>query len=189
MPTLEWSDSLALQQPHMDATHLEFVQCLAALEAAALAAPLNTKTLGAALAALQHHTETHFAQEEAWMAHLGFDADNCHGQQHQGVLEVVQEVARRHAIQPDAELALNVVKALAQWFPGHAAGPDAALAQILRETGLDPDSFPAQAPAQTTGAHGCGAGCGPAEVSANEHGHAEAQPASAAASTPHEMPA
>jgi hemerythrin len=151
MPTLEWTESLALAQPHMDATHQEFVQCLGALEAAALAAPLNTETLGTALAALQSHTESHFAQEEAWMAQLGFDADNCHGQQHQGVLEVVQEVTRRHAMQPDAALALNVVKALAQWFPGHAAGPDAALAQILRETGFDPESGTHTAPASGAG--------------------------------------
>ncbi len=174
MPTLEWSESLALQQPHMDATHLEFVQCLAALEAAALAIPLNPASLGTALLALQTHTEAHFAQEEAWMAHLGFDADNCHGQQHQGVLEVVQEVTRRHATQPDAALALNLVKALAQWFPGHAAGPDAALAQILRETGVDPDSMPAGAQPQATTLHGCGAGCGPA-TEADAHNLTNAQ--------------
>jgi hemerythrin len=157
MPTLEWTDSLALAQPHMDATHLEFVQCLAALETAALAAPVDAAALGQALAALQSHTEAHFAQEGAWMAQLGFDADNCHGQQHQGVLEVVQEVTRRHASQPDAALAMNVVKALAQWFPGHAAGPDAALAQIVRESGFDPDANPADrpAPAAASGASAC----------------------------------
>jgi hypothetical protein len=58
-------------------------------------------------------------------------------------------------VQPDAALAMNVVKALAQWFPGHAAGPDAALAQILRETGVDPEALAAAAAAAPGAMAGC----------------------------------
>ncbi len=53
LPTLTWSDELVLQQPRMDATHREFVDLLAALEAALGGAPAEVDD---ALATLAEHT-------------------------------------------------------------------------------------------------------------------------------------
>jgi hemerythrin-like metal-binding protein len=135
MTKLTWQPEFALQQPHMDRTHLEFVELLAATEAAAPGEPTDT-----ALRELLAHAEAHFAQEEDWMERLGYARDNCHFSQHEGVLQVLREVARRHRQAADAALVAYLVAALAQWFEMHAPTADAALAMAMAEHGFDPET-------------------------------------------------
>ena len=141
MAAITWTETLALQQPRMDTTHREFVDLLNTVEQA-LDGPVDL--LQTALDHFTQHTVEHFAQEDAWMAQLGFAAENCHGFQHQSVLQVVQEVQRRLHANPadDANRALvrDLVLGLAQWFPGHAQSMDAALALTMQEHGFDPET-------------------------------------------------
>ena len=138
MAAITWTETLALQQPRMDTTHREFVDLLNVLEQA-LEGPVDA--LQAALDRFTDHTVEHFAQEDAWMAQLGFAAENCHGFQHQSVLQVVQEVQRRlHADENDVALVRDLVPGLAQWFPIHAQSMDAALAMTMQEHGFDPET-------------------------------------------------
>jgi hemerythrin-like metal-binding protein len=161
MSTLTWRTDFELAQPRMDATHREFVQQLADLEALAAGRP---SAASAALQALLDHTVAHFAQEERWMTQLGFAADNCHELQHRNVLQVLQEVARRLAAEGDAldpEIVPRLVQALAEWFPAHALMMDAALAETMTERGFDPETGawrrPPTADANpTTGCDHCG---------------------------------
>ncbi len=138
-PALAWSDALALNQPQMDDTHREFVDALNAVAAA--------QGLDAAVRSLQRliaHSEAHFGQEERWMAELGFEAPNCHAQQHEQILEVLREVLRevqrRLASAGEAALGLvtALVPALAEWFPMHAQAADAGLALVMAERGYAP---------------------------------------------------
>lgn len=126
MSALPWTDALRLQHEELDHTHEEFVALLNAVHKA-----LGGDDTGAAFAELLEHTEAHFAMEEAWMAELGFAAENCHSSQHRMVLELMREVGRRHAEEP--ELLERLIPALAEWFPQHAAMMDAALVETLRE--------------------------------------------------------
>ena len=137
MATLTWNDSLTLQQPRMDSTHAEFVQHLATLESA-LNAPLPA--IDAALAALLTHTEDHFAQEERWMAALGFAAENCHAYQHAHVLQVLRDVNRLWLTEGDLNLVRQLVGELAKWFPVHAQSMDAGLAMTMAQRGFNPDT-------------------------------------------------
>lgn len=137
MSILEWSDALALQQPQMDATHQEFVDHLAALRSALDDAP---GALASALRAMVAHTEAHFAQEEAWMARLGFTPENCHSHQHQHVLKVMREVERLFLADGNPRFARQLADELAQWFPVHASTMDAGLAQVMADCGYDPES-------------------------------------------------
>src|SRR5574339_511518 len=91
MPLLEWSESLAVGQDAMDATHREFVDLLNRL------AEASDADLLASLDAFAAHTETHFRQEEAWMAQTRFPPLACHRGEHQNILELVREVRRRVA--------------------------------------------------------------------------------------------
>lgn len=136
MSLLTWNDALALGQPRMDATHVEFVDLLNALQAATA----EPDTVAAALAALVGHTEAHFAQEDAWMGALGFAAENCHAFQHQAVLNVLREVQRLHAAEGDLALVQRLAGELAQWFPHHAQMMDAALADTMAARGFDPET-------------------------------------------------
>ena len=166
MPTLAWSDALALSHPEMDATHQEFVALLAATEAALTTSPQ------AALApyeALVTHTVAHFGQEDRWMAATGFAPENCHSFQHGQVLALMQEVTRLAREQADFGPLSRVLPELAHWFESHAQSMDAALASHLQQIGFDPATGQISRPPQAEAAaiSGCGSSsCSPAEAPA-----------------------
>lgn len=135
MTTLAWSPALALHHPQMDATHQEFVDLLAAAEAARTAEPA---TLLSHWQALCDHTVDHFAQEDRWMADTGFAAENCHSFQHKAVLDVMLECARRAREEADFEPLHLAIGELAVWFPQHAQMMDAALVEHMARLGHDP---------------------------------------------------
>jgi hemerythrin-like metal-binding protein len=155
MSCIQWSDALVLNQPRMDDTHREFVEHLQAVEAA-LEAPAEQWLARYDL--MVQHTEAHFAQEEQWMAAMGFDMENCHARQHAGVLQALREVRAQLAQKADAEVARQLTVELAQWFTLHARSMDAALGQLIAETGFDPDSGEMRRGLQLTDSarHGCG---------------------------------
>jgi hemerythrin-like metal-binding protein len=121
----------------MDATHQEFVELLAACRAS-LAGARNE--LLARWEVLVDHTVDHFAQEDRWMAATGFAPENCHSYQHQAVLGVMIECAKRAREQADFEPLTLAVGELAVWFPQHAQMMDAALAEHMTSLGFDPAS-------------------------------------------------
>lgn len=155
MPSLEWSDALALELPLMDDTHKEFVDLLQQVQAAD----------DAGLPALWHelvvHTEAHFGQEDRWMNATRFAASNCHTTQHTVVLQVLRDAETAVKGDPAAlPILRRLSDELALWFPQHAQSMDAALALHLRRVGYDPvtgvvaspDALPAEA------IEGCGSG-------------------------------
>ena len=131
MPLLEWSETLAVGQNVMDATHREFVDLLNRVGGAADADLLEC------LDAFATHTETHFRQEEAWMEQLAFPPLACHRGEHENILEVVREVRRRVA-GGELQFGRTLAAALAEWFPLHAGGMDTMLAQCIAATGFEP---------------------------------------------------
>lgn len=160
MAVITWNDSLALQQPRMDQTHHEFVDLLCEVEAALDG---DSVSLLACMAALVDHTDAHFAQEERWMTHCGFAAENCHSFQHSHVMQVLREVQRRLAEDDDVATVRLLVPELAQWFPSHAQNMDAPLAETMKYCGLDPETGRIARPLALDAAPitGCGGGgCG-----------------------------
>ncbi len=161
MSTLAWTDDLALQHPQMDLTHQEFIDLLAAADA--VLAPGQEVALLARFDTLIAHTIEHFGQEDRWMQASGFAPENCHSYQHQAVLQVMQECARRARLAdaPDFEPLRTAVRELAIWFPQHAKMMDAALAQHLDAVGLDVTSGECARPPAAASLTGCGGGsCG-----------------------------
>ena len=151
MPTLLWSDELALGVAAMDATHQEFVTLLADVEAADDAGVL------AAWHALVEHTQQHFDAEDRYMLATRFAAGNCHTTHHKMVLDVLRQglaMGQAGDLAPIRQMAQE----LAVWFPQHADSMDAALAMHLQRVGFDPatgtmahaDALPAEV------IHGCG---------------------------------
>lgn len=155
MSTLTWSDTFVLHQPQMDRTHEEFVALLAAADGA-LAAP--EPELLERFESLVDHTVEHFAQEDRWMTATGFAPENCHTFQHQAVLGVMIECAKRARETGQFEPLKIAVSELAIWFPQHAAMMDAALAEHMAAVGFDPATGRAEQPvAETAPITGCGA--------------------------------
>jgi hemerythrin-like metal-binding protein len=130
MPTLVWSDALALGHPVMDETHREFVELLNGVGAAGEAELLER------LDAFIAHTEAHFSQEEQWMEAMQFPPLGCHRGEHEGVLEIMREVRKRVAA-GEPRYGPVLVQAIAEWFPLHAGSMDTVLALAIRESGFE----------------------------------------------------
>lgn len=131
MATLQWSTALELNVPAMDETHKEFVELLSAAEAA------SDAVLPELWQSLLVHTEGHFGQEDRWMQVCGFAVENCHASQHQVVLEIMREGAKKMA-NGDCTMVRGMLPELASWFNYHAQTMDAALAQHMHSVGFDP---------------------------------------------------
>jgi hemerythrin-like metal-binding protein len=160
MPTLTWTDELALAHPQMDATHEEFVSLLSAAE---LALAQSREAALAAYQQLVEHTVGHFAQEDRWMAATGFAPENCHTFQHAQVLGLMHEVTRVARDDGDFGPLERVLPELAGWFRAHAQSMDAALAAHLQQIGYDVESGAIARPPAAHGMTGCGgASCSPA---------------------------
>ena len=134
MPSLNWSQELALNHAQMDQTHQEFVELLAALETEL--AVLKPEPL-LAYQTLYAHTVEHFAREDEWMLATGFAPENCHSNQHKTVLDVMEQVLMHLRDKADIEPLKVLVPELVQWFPSHAQMMDAALAWHLEQVGFD----------------------------------------------------
>ncbi|MEK8032571.1 hemerythrin domain-containing protein [Ideonella sp. DXS29W] len=164
MPTLTWSDELALAHTQMDATHEEFVALLGAAEAALAQSHLAGLE---AFQALVDHTDGHFSQEDRWMAATGFSPENCHTFQHTQVLGLMREVARVAREGADFGPLERLLPELAAWFPIHAQSMDAALAAHLQNVGYDTATGAIARPPVSQGMTGCGgASCSPASAPA-----------------------
>ena len=149
MAQLEWSDELALDFEVMDATHQEFVDLLATVQAAPDA------DLVSHWRALVEHTDDHFGREDQWMAQTGFSSSNCHSTQHKVVLQVLREGlawAEKGDLAPIRQMASELVV----WFPHHAQAMDASLALHLRAVGFDPATGKIAQALPTELIHGCG---------------------------------
>lgn len=126
MTTLQWSEELELGLDYMDETHREFVDLLA--EAAA--APDDT--LLATWQTVVAHTADHFGREDKWMLDTAFPPGDCHATEHDAILQVMREGAKRGAA-GNLGMVRQLARELGVWFAGHAQSMDTALAMFLKE--------------------------------------------------------
>ncbi|MFZ6759593.1 hemerythrin domain-containing protein [Undibacterium sp. Ji50W] len=119
-----WSDRLSLSYEPMDETHKEFVELCAALSED------NPDTFLNRLDALIAHSIVHFEQENHWMEETAFPPVGCHRQEHEAVLEVMQEVRRRVAL-GETDLAARLAEELPLWFEHHVDTMDNMLARFM----------------------------------------------------------
>ncbi len=130
MTTLQWSEDLELGLSYMDDTHREFVDLLAQVASAPEAQLLDL---------WQHviaHTEDHFGREDKWMQDSAFPPGGCHATEHDAILQVMREGARRGAA-GNLVVVRQLARELGVWFAGHAQSMDTALALFLKEVGYD----------------------------------------------------
>ncbi|GAA5174632.1 hypothetical protein GCM10025771_04820 [Niveibacterium umoris] len=146
MTPFELTPDLLFGHRDMDTTHEDFVWAVNALRVA------DDDTMGVALDALIAHCESHFAQENAWAAAIGFPG--CHANEHERVLAVMRAV-RVELDKGDHGLGRRLAEELPVWFKHHAASMDAALAAMLKNglTMADIDKAPIASPCG--GSHAC----------------------------------
>lgn len=161
MPTLTWSEDMALDVPLMDDDHQAIVQLLAAAEAA------NNAALIPAWQRLVEYTAKHFAMEDQWMLDTGFASDNCHSSQHKIVLDIMKDGAVKGAA-GDLGMVRQMTRELAGWLPMHVDAMDSVLVNHLRSVGYDPVSRTVRTPGAMPmePVQGCGSdnACAPASA-------------------------
>jgi len=131
MGTLSYNDdqSILVGHPTIDAEHRDFARHLNALLQAEDAA------LADALDVLIEHAASHFASEEELMARHACPASDCHADEHARVLESLRE-ARLLLALGERAIVRELALALADWFPGHAAYLDSAVANWVAKKTL-----------------------------------------------------
>jgi hemerythrin-like metal-binding protein len=130
MTTLQWSADLELGLDYMDETHREFVDLLAQ------AAQAPDARLLLVWQDVIDHTEDHFGREDKWMQDAAFPPGVCHTTEHDSILAVMREGARRGEA-GNLGLVRQLAGELGVWFAGHAQSMDTALALFLKEVGYD----------------------------------------------------
>lgn len=125
MPTLNWSDALALDFEPMDCTHREFVALLSEVETA------TNAQFPAAWSAVIDHTVHHFERENDWMRQSRFAGASDHMLQHRVVLNLLRD-GLALARQGELAAAREMAHELAIWFAKHSRSLDAALAKHLQ---------------------------------------------------------
>lgn len=131
MPVMEWNDTLAIDQGLMDETHREFVEFLNRI------ADAPDAEMAGVIAEFIDHTKEHFGQEERWMESLAFPPLGCHRREHEGVLEIANEVQRR-VENGEYRFGPVLAKAVAEWFADHAASMDTVLSMYMKDKGYEP---------------------------------------------------
>ena len=133
MTTLQWSEELELGLAYMDETHREFVDLLAS---AALATDAQLLDAWQDVVA---HTEDHFGREDKWMQDSFFPPGDCHATEHDAILQVMREGARRGAA-GNLAMVRQLARELGVWFAGHAQSMDTALALYLKDVGYNEET-------------------------------------------------
>ena len=131
MALMEWNDALVLDEGIIDETHREFVELLNRMYEA------GDDELLAVLDEFIAHTEAHFGQEQRWMEEMKFPPLSCHVSEHEGVLEIANEV-RRRAASGETGYGKILAQGVAEWFENHAASMDRVLALYIKEQGYVP---------------------------------------------------
>lgn len=130
MIVVQWQESLSVGDAVMDDTHREFIELLNRMAQSA-----DADVLGR-LDEFLSHTDSHFTQEQRWMAELEFTAAECHEREHAMIMETARAVrAKLAAGEAGADLAKLLALAVAEWFTNHAASMDAVLALYMKDRG------------------------------------------------------
>lgn len=123
--SLTWNDSLLLGFGPMDATHHEFVACIAKL---GKAMPCDVSDH---MAGMLHHLTGHFEEERQWMIQTDFPAAQCHLDEHDAVLRSARAVMALVEESSNVAEAHRLATALASWFEGHLLYMDSALSHWM----------------------------------------------------------
>ena len=116
-----WSDRFLLGHHSIDATHVEFVECVEALLNADGAA------IPGALDAFIRHAEAHFQQENDWLGAPDFPGGGeCHIEEHEKVLNAAYDVRALVADVADSLLVTEVFTPAGHWssYPSHRHDED-----------------------------------------------------------------
>lgn len=132
MPSLLWTDSLALGQPDMDGQHRQMVALANALNEALLQ-NADEEVLRRQFSGLLSYTAMHFTSEERLMAEAAYPAAAQHRKEHERLLLDLYRMRGNYG--PGVQEILQTLSVLQDWLKDHIRSADRSLATYLIQRG------------------------------------------------------
>ena len=125
MAQIEWKEEFSVGNASIDQEHELLITQINNLYEQ-LNLPLDTHTIESMLADIQADISTHFALEELLMQEAGFSEFEAHKQDHERLLDQIDDMVFHFAEDPESGKAL-LTNRLSDWFSAHFKGFDARL--------------------------------------------------------------
>jgi len=125
MAQIEWKQEYSIGNASIDQEHELLIEQINQLYEQ-LSLPLDTETIEAMLAEIEDDISTHFALEELLMQEAGYAEFEEHRQDHEHLLEQINDMIFNFAIDPEAGREM-LVNRMSDWFSHHFKGFDARL--------------------------------------------------------------
>jgi hemerythrin-like metal-binding protein len=129
MAFLQWTTTLPMGDPGLDADHQQLIEYINELHAVVTAG--GGDGLQELLAKLVRYTHQHFTREEAFLRAAGYPGLAEHVQQHQEMMSRVNDFARRIG-EADPQPGVELYLFLSNWLATHVRQADMAAAEFVR---------------------------------------------------------
>ena len=127
---LQWTSTLAIGVPELDAQHQELFRRIDRLLDAMI--HNDRSEAGRLLAFLRAYVVDHFSAEERLMAEVGYPDTARHVLEHRDFAATLQEVDRRFLVSgPTAALVLELEQRVVGWLHDHVYFTDVALGRYV----------------------------------------------------------
>ncbi len=125
MPLIEWTESMSVGVPLLDADHREFIRLVNELDSNAEYAE-RRDVIRNTLNTLEDYANFHFSREESVMQACGFPELDDHAREHDEFRKYVRDISRRFESDPTARMGKEVLEYLKRWLRHHILVQDMA---------------------------------------------------------------
>lgn len=130
MPTIAWSDDLAIDDSQIDFQHRQLIDAIGDLEDALAAG--DPRLVAAAVPFLRQYAQTHFADEERALQLIGWPKLDEHRELHRGFTLRLGELEGACS-RGDLTAGTMLLGFLASWLAGHIRRVDHEFADEVRK--------------------------------------------------------
>lgn len=130
MPTITWSDDLAIDDSQIDFQHRQLLDTIGDIEDALAAG--DRRRVAEAVPFLRQYTLTHFADEERVLQLIGWPHLEAHRELHRGFTRRLAELESACS-RGDLTAGTMLLGFLAAWLAGHIRGADREFAVEVRK--------------------------------------------------------
>ncbi|OQY11930.1 MAG: hypothetical protein B6I31_04050 [Desulfobacteraceae bacterium 4572_19] len=135
MDLLEWSDSLSVEILSIDLQHKKLVKMANVLHQAIAKGEPNS-TLEEIFQGLVEYTVEHFAYEEELFTQYGYEHNEKHVKEHQGLIAEVGKLSYKLENNEGFMLGIEVMVFLKEWILNHIQGSDKQYSSFLKSKGV-----------------------------------------------------
>lgn len=131
MPTFQWDSSYSVDHAEIDKQHQRFFELIDELDGALMSGGASevSGATRASVEALREYSQQHFADEERYMAELGYPDLQTHQFEHSRLARRISDF-RDDLYAGRIVLGTEVAKTMTDWLADHILGSDKKYAQF-----------------------------------------------------------